>query len=143
MDGLVQRNIEDLATGWIEEFAHALKTSDRDTLRALFAVDSHWRNICGITWSFATISRNAAIADALLSCKLLPEISISFRDRLSTSALLIMFNPSSFIWQRPRFKRFRDILSRIALPRALRASARKCTPASSRHNNCFEPITHL
>ena len=65
MDGLVQRNIEDLATGWIEEFAHALKTSDRDALRALFAADSHWRNICGITWSFATISGDAAIADIL------------------------------------------------------------------------------
>ena len=67
MDGLVQRNIENLATGWIEEFDHALKTSDRDALRALFAVDSHWRNICGITWSFATISGDAAIADALLA----------------------------------------------------------------------------
>ena len=56
---------------------------------------------------------NAAIADALLSCKLLPERSMSFRDRLSTSALLIMFNPSSFSWHRPRFKRFRDTLSRL------------------------------
>ena len=67
MDGLVQRNIEDLATGWIEEFDHALKTNDRDALGALFATDSHWRNICGITWSFATISGDAAIADALLA----------------------------------------------------------------------------
>jgi len=67
MDGLVQRNIEDLSVGWIDEFNRALRTGDRDATLALFAADSHWRNICGITWSFATVSGNASIADAILT----------------------------------------------------------------------------
>ena len=63
----MQRNIDELATDWITAFDQAISRGSRDQLQELFADDSHWRNICGISWAFGTISGRDAVIDTLLS----------------------------------------------------------------------------
>ena len=67
MDGFTKRNIEEIAAGWITELDCAMSAQDGSALRCLFASDSYWRNICGITWSFATVSGLEDIINALLA----------------------------------------------------------------------------
>lgn len=63
----MQQDITEMAAGWIEALNQAVANRSRDQLAALFASDSHWRNICGISWAFATTSGGDEIVDALLS----------------------------------------------------------------------------
>ncbi len=63
----MQRNIEVIAAEWIAAFDQAIANRNRAQLSQLFASDSHWRNICGISWAFATTSGSDAVLDALLA----------------------------------------------------------------------------
>lgn len=61
------RGLEATATDWIAAVDRAIAARDGETLGRLFAADSHWRNICGITWAFATISGGQEVTKALLT----------------------------------------------------------------------------
>lgn len=50
---------------WIAGFGGLLARGDAAALGELFVADSHWRNLCGISWSIATFSGAAALADQL------------------------------------------------------------------------------
>ena len=67
MDGFTQRNIEEIAADWITALDRAMSAHDGNALSRLFATNSYWRNICGITWSFATVGGIEDIIDALLA----------------------------------------------------------------------------
>ena len=57
---------EELATAWIGAFDAALGSRSEIGLYELFVADSHWRNLLGISWHFATFSGNRVIARELL-----------------------------------------------------------------------------
>jgi putative flavoprotein involved in K+ transport len=57
---------EELATAWIGAFDVALGSRSEIGLSELFVADSHWRNLLGISWHFATFSGNRMIARELL-----------------------------------------------------------------------------
>ncbi|HYI28727.1 MAG TPA: NAD(P)-binding domain-containing protein, partial [Bradyrhizobium sp.] len=44
------------ARSWIADFSRSLASGDVAALGALFVADSHWRNLCGISWQIATVS---------------------------------------------------------------------------------------
>jgi hypothetical protein len=50
---------------WIEAFGAALAGRSAGELTALFVADSHWRNLFGISWHFATFSGNATVVAEL------------------------------------------------------------------------------
>jgi cation diffusion facilitator CzcD-associated flavoprotein CzcO len=50
---------EDQAGAWLAAFGLAL--ADREALGQLFQADSHWRDVCGISWQFATTSGREAL----------------------------------------------------------------------------------
>jgi len=52
---------------WIEAFGAALAGRSAGELSALFVADSHWRNLFGISWHFATFSGNATVVTELLA----------------------------------------------------------------------------
>ena len=52
---------------WIEAFGAALARRSAAELSALFVADSHWRNLFGISWYFATFSGNATVVAELLA----------------------------------------------------------------------------
>ena len=68
---------------WIEAFGAALAGRSAAGLSALFVADSHWRNLFGISWHFATFSGNATVVAELLArgTEVAPEISGSIRPR--------------------------------------------------------------
>src|ERR1700757_258360 len=51
---------------WIAAFGAALEAGAERALTKLFAADSHWRNLFGISWDFATFSGRATLVAALL-----------------------------------------------------------------------------
>jgi putative flavoprotein involved in K+ transport len=55
------------AERWIDGLNAALAARSAAALSQLFAGDSHWRNLFGITWHFATFSGNAVVAAELLA----------------------------------------------------------------------------
>ena len=67
---------------WIEAFSAALAGRSAAGLSALFVADSHWRNLFGISWHFATFSGNATVVAELLARgrKSAPEISGSIME---------------------------------------------------------------
>ncbi|MCC8958140.1 NAD(P)/FAD-dependent oxidoreductase [Bradyrhizobium sp. Pear77] len=56
-----------LAERWIGALDTALASRSADALSALFAPDSHWRNIFGISWHFATFSSRQSVVAELLA----------------------------------------------------------------------------
>jgi putative flavoprotein involved in K+ transport len=52
---------------WIEAFGAALARRSAAELSALFVADSHWRNLFGISWYFATFRGNATVVAELLA----------------------------------------------------------------------------
>ena len=54
-----------IAEIWLAEFADALTTGDAAAAAALFIPDGHWRDVLAFTWTIATHSGRAAIAQAL------------------------------------------------------------------------------
>ena len=53
------------ARSWISDFSRSLASGDAAALAALFVADSHWRNLCGISWQIATFSGADKLADEL------------------------------------------------------------------------------
>lgn len=47
---------ESQAKVWVSEFNRALADEDETPLRQLFEAESHWRNLCGISWPIATFN---------------------------------------------------------------------------------------
>ena len=58
---------EFLAERWIAALDVALASRSADALSALFAPESHWRNILGISWHFATFSGRQRVVAELLA----------------------------------------------------------------------------
>ncbi|UGX99888.1 NAD(P)-binding domain-containing protein [Bradyrhizobium quebecense] len=56
-----------LAERWIATLDAALANRSADALSALFAPESHWRNIFGISWHFATFSGRQRVVAELLA----------------------------------------------------------------------------
>lgn len=56
-----------LAERWIGALDAALASRSADALSVLFAPDSHWRNIFGISWHFATFSGRQSVVAELLA----------------------------------------------------------------------------
>jgi putative flavoprotein involved in K+ transport len=56
---------EQTATQWVHAFDRALADGDGSALRKRFLPDSHWRNLFGISWQFATFSGNAILCHEL------------------------------------------------------------------------------
>jgi len=52
---------------WLERFNAAIEAGDETMLSHLFRADSHWRNVLGIDWSFATITGRETIVPALVA----------------------------------------------------------------------------
>ena len=59
--------LRDTTERWIEAFDAALAGRSADQLSALFVADSHWRNLFGISWYFATFSGHATVVAELLA----------------------------------------------------------------------------
>lgn len=55
-----------IAARWLAHFAEALTRQDAASLKALFAPDSHWRDVLAFTWHMTTVSGADAICDGLL-----------------------------------------------------------------------------
>src|SRR6266404_327573 len=58
--------ITQAAEQWIGGFGAALQGGSETALSGLFASDSHWRNLFGVSWHFATFSGNRTLARELL-----------------------------------------------------------------------------
>ncbi len=58
---------EFVAERWIAALDAALADRSRETVAALFAPESHWRNIFGISWHFATFSGQQSVVSELLA----------------------------------------------------------------------------
>ena len=57
---------EEIARQWIGAFDAALAGGSESALSALFESDSHWRNLFGISWHFATFSGRPTLCRELL-----------------------------------------------------------------------------
>lgn len=58
-------SVEDQARAWIASFGQSLAKQDDAALGELFETDSHWRNLCGISWQMATFSGSQVITGEL------------------------------------------------------------------------------
>jgi len=58
---------EFVAERWIAALDAALAGRSREAVAALFAPESHWRNIFGISWHFATFSGQQSVVSELLA----------------------------------------------------------------------------
>lgn len=61
----IKTSAEAEAKSWMAGFGRALVSGDAAALRELFLTDSHWRNLCGISWQIATFSGAGKLADEL------------------------------------------------------------------------------
>src|SRR3979490_1962637 len=57
----------EIMEAWIDAFGAALLAGSEGALSELFVADSHWRNLFGISWYFATFSGNATVTAELLA----------------------------------------------------------------------------
>jgi hypothetical protein len=57
---------EDTAKEWVGAFDAALAGGSEIALSELFVSDSHWRNLLGISWQFATFSGRRTLAREML-----------------------------------------------------------------------------
>jgi cation diffusion facilitator CzcD-associated flavoprotein CzcO len=61
-----QETAQDIARRWLAAFDAALAGRSEGALSALFAPDSHWRNLFGLSWHFATFSGRPMVVGELL-----------------------------------------------------------------------------
>ena len=61
----IRTSAEAEARSWISDFGRSLAGGDVAALAALFVLDSHWRNLCGMSWEIATFSGAGRVADEL------------------------------------------------------------------------------
>lgn len=68
MDGILTGSTtEAAAQAWLADFASALNGADPVRLAALFAPESHWRDLLAFDWDLRTVSGAHTIADRLLA----------------------------------------------------------------------------
>jgi cation diffusion facilitator CzcD-associated flavoprotein CzcO len=60
-----EETARETAEAWIGALDAALTRADAAAVSDLFAADGHWRNLCGISWDFATFSGNGTLAGEL------------------------------------------------------------------------------
>src|SRR6185312_1916711 len=63
---LPQESYREITETWLAAFDAAVRARSAAELSALFVEDSHWRNLFGLSWHFATISGRARVAAELL-----------------------------------------------------------------------------
>ncbi|MDB5577435.1 MAG: monooxygenase, partial [Bradyrhizobium sp.] len=61
----IKTSAEAEAKSWITDFSRSLASGDVAALGELFVADSHWRNLCGISWEIVTFSGVGRVADEL------------------------------------------------------------------------------
>jgi cation diffusion facilitator CzcD-associated flavoprotein CzcO len=61
----VRTSADTQARSWISAFGHSLGKADAAAVSQLFQADSHWRNLCGISWQIATFSGAEKLSDEL------------------------------------------------------------------------------
>jgi cation diffusion facilitator CzcD-associated flavoprotein CzcO len=61
-----EENLRETTEAWIGAFGAALQAASGRALAELFVADSHWRNLFGISWHFATFSGSKTLVKALL-----------------------------------------------------------------------------
>jgi putative flavoprotein involved in K+ transport len=71
----IRTSAEAEAKSWIADFSRSLPSGDAAALGALFVPDSHWRNLCGISWEIVTFSGAGRLAEEL--CRRAREASAS------------------------------------------------------------------
>src|SRR5882757_8831395 len=64
---LREESYRETTEAWLAAFDAALANRSAAELSQLFVADSHWRNLFGLSWHFATFSGNAAVAAELLA----------------------------------------------------------------------------
>jgi cation diffusion facilitator CzcD-associated flavoprotein CzcO len=66
-DGMTmgQTDLAATAAAWLAQFEAALTAADDARLRALFADDSHWRDVLALTWRIGTVSGRDAVVRSL------------------------------------------------------------------------------
>jgi cation diffusion facilitator CzcD-associated flavoprotein CzcO len=62
-----EQDVRETAESWIAALNAALAGGQAARLSELFEADSHWRNLFGISWYFATFSGNATVVRELLA----------------------------------------------------------------------------
>src|SRR4051794_29685139 len=64
---LSEQAVRETTGRWIEALNAALADGQAAAVSELFEADSHWRNLFGISWYFATFSGNATVVKQLLA----------------------------------------------------------------------------
>jgi putative flavoprotein involved in K+ transport len=62
-----EQTLRETTERWVAAFGAALAGRSAAGLAELFAADSHWRNLFGISWQFATFSGSATVVTELLA----------------------------------------------------------------------------
>jgi cation diffusion facilitator CzcD-associated flavoprotein CzcO len=62
----IEETYRETAESWLAAFDAALEKRSAAELSRLFATDSHWRNLFGLSWQFATISGQTRVVAELL-----------------------------------------------------------------------------
>src|SRR5436305_10291942 len=68
MSKTVRLSPEIHATSWISAFSRCMASEDASALSRMFEADSHWRNLCGLSWQMATVSGSQRLSDELCRC---------------------------------------------------------------------------
>src|SRR2546429_9201236 len=63
---LAEESLAEMTERWIAAFGAALANGSARALSELFAADSHWRNLFGVSWHFATFSGQATLVSEWL-----------------------------------------------------------------------------
>src|SRR5215475_8517850 len=63
----VEEANSDIAGRWVQAFDAALRARSEKALSECFVDDSHWRNLFGISWYFATFSGRETLVRELLA----------------------------------------------------------------------------
>jgi putative flavoprotein involved in K+ transport len=61
-----EETLRETTEAWVTAFGEALQAGSERALAELFAPDSHWRNLFGLSWHFATFSGRASLVGELL-----------------------------------------------------------------------------
>jgi cation diffusion facilitator CzcD-associated flavoprotein CzcO len=61
----VRTPIDPQVRSWISAFGHALARQDAAAVGQMFQADSHWRNLCGMSWQIATVSGSQKLSGEL------------------------------------------------------------------------------
>ena len=64
---LPEESFRETTEAWLATFDAAVVKRSATKLSELFVADSHWRNLFGISWHFATFSGNATVTAELLA----------------------------------------------------------------------------